>query len=163
MEMKKNKLVDFKESLRNAMIKNFERDGFLAPVMFFYKGNTPMIGQIPFELLENPTGKDILAGIIRITCQEPDVLAAGIIMEANGAKVDVDTENAEKLISGELSVADYKDKQDLIVMVFSTPEEEEMFAYEVNCENKTVGELFSGESLKHFSGTFANFFCWNKN
>jgi hypothetical protein len=161
--MIKKKLCEFKESMRNAMIKNFERDGFLAPVVFFYKGNSPMIGQIPFELLENSGGKDVLAGIIRLTCQEPDVFAAGIIMEANGAKVDVGTENAEKLLSGEMSVADYKNKQDLIVMVFSTPEDEEMFAYEVDCENKTVGELFSGEALRHFTGTFANFFCWNKN
>jgi len=161
--MASEKLNTFKESMRKSMIMAFERDGYLTPLMFFYKGNFPMIGQIPFELLENPDGKDILAGIIRNVCQEPDVFAAGIIMEANGAKVDVDTENAEKLISGELSIADYENKQDLIVMVFSTPEDEEMFAYEVNCENKTVGELFSGEALKHFSGTFSNFFCWNKN
>ncbi len=156
-------LADFKESLRKSMILNFENDGFLTPVMFFFKGGSPMIGQIPFELLESYEGKDVLAGIMRNICQEPDVLAAGIIMEANGAKVDGDSENAKKLLSGELSLADYEKKQDLIVMIFSTPEDEEMFAYEVNCENKTVGELFSGEAMKNFSGTFANFFSWNKN
>jgi len=158
-----SKLQDFKESLRLGMIENFKRDGSLAPILFFFKDGTPMIGRIPDELLSNSQGKVVLAGIIRNICQEPTVLCAGIIMEANGAKISPDTEMTKLVLEGNLKVSELKDKTDLIVMMFSTPEGEEMYAYTVDVENKTVGDLFSEEVMKGFSGTFSHFFTWNQN
>ena len=161
--MNNQKLNDFKEILRLGMIRNFENDGFLIPVVFFFKNDMPMFSQIPIELLSTDNGKSILANIIRKECQEPNVLAAGIIIEANGAKVVDNNEEAQKVFNGEMSVSEMKNKQDVIMLFFSTPEEEESFIYCVDIENKKVGELFGGEVMKQMSGRFTDLFKWNKN
>jgi len=161
--MTSNKLNEFKEILIKGMVENFKRDGYLTPLLFFYKNGEPIGGEIPSELLASPEGKNFLAGIIRTVCREPNVLAAGIIMEANGAKIDNDTEMAKLVKNGNVRVSELKESQDIIVLLFSTPEKEELIAYTVNLENKTVGELFGGEELKGMGGIFSNFFTWNKN
>lgn len=161
--MSNTKLQDFKESLRQGMIENFERDGCLLPIMFFLKDGMPVIGEIPFELLETPERKDILAGTIRKICQQPNVLAAGLIIEASGVKMDDDSEMANLVKNGSVRISELKESQDIIVMVFSTPEGEELIAYCVDIKNKTVGEMFSGEETKGMGGIFSNFFSWTKN
>ena len=163
MKMTSIKLNEFKETLIEGMVENFKRDGFLTPLLFFYKDGEPIIGEIPFELLESPDGKNLLAGIIRTICQEPNVLAAGIIMEANGAKIENDTEMAKLVKNGNVKISELKESQDIIVLMFSTPEDEALIAYTVDCKNKTVNELFGGEEMKKIGGIFSNFFTWNKN
>lgn len=154
---------DFKDAMHQGMIKNFERDGHLAPVLFLYKEGNPTIGEIPNELLSTPEGKDVLSGIIHNICLDPDVLAVGVIMEAYGAKIDKDNEMAKLVSEGNIRVSEMKEKQDIIMMVFSTPEKEEYFSYVVDCENKTVGEVF-GEGTDHLmKGRFSGFFNWKKN
>jgi len=162
--MKNTKLNDFKEILRQGMIENFERDGYLAPVFFFYEIGQPVISQIPNELLNNARGKQILAGIIKTICLKPTVLAAGIIIEANAAKLDdKDSELTKMVLNGDIRVSELKQSQDIIVMLFSTPSKEEVFAYAVDCKTKTVGEEFGDGELDGIGGTFSKFFDWKKN
>lgn len=158
-----NNLTEFKEVLRQGMITNFERDGYLTPILFFFKNGAPVIGMIPPELLANSMGKEVLASMIKENCQEPNVLAAGIIMEAYGAKIDENNPDRDKIASGEIRVSELNDKKDIIVMIFSTPESEELIVYEVDCENKLMCDRFGDEDMKQFDGLFSNFFYWNKN
>jgi hypothetical protein len=160
--MANNKLNDFKKVMENGMIENFKSFGFLTPVMFFLMNNQPMIKEIPSELLENSEGKQILSQIIKKICKEPNVTAGGIIIEAYAAKTNQDTELSKSLLNGDIRVSELKEKQDIIMMVFSSPEKEEMIAYNVDCKNKTVGEQFASD-CDSFDGTFSNFFDRNKN
>lgn len=161
--MENIKLNGFKEVMRKGMIDNFKRDGELVPMMFFFKDGMPIIGEIPNELMSSAQGKHFLANLMRDVCQEPNVFAAGVIIEANAAKLDANDETIKLIMNGSVEVFELKNKIDVILMVFSTPEEEEMFIYEVDCEKKEVNGLLTGESLKQFEGTFSNFFKWNKN
>ena len=161
--MNNQKLNDFKEVLRLGMIGNFENDGFLIPIVFFLKGDMPIFSQIPSEMLSTSDGKTLLASIIRRECQEPNVFAAGIIIEASAALMEENDEEAKKVMNGEMNVSDMKNKQDVIMLFFSTPEEEESIIYSVDCENKKIGELFGGEVMKQMSGRFTDLFKWNKN
>ena len=160
--MTNKKLNDFKETMKNGMIENFKIHGFLTPVMFFLINGQPVISTIPGELLEDYEGKTILSNMIKRICKDPNVIAGGIIIEANAAKVDADSELSKLLLNGDLRVSELKEKQDIIMMVFSTPEKEEMIAYHVDCKNKTVGEPLAS-NYDSFGGTFSEFFNWNKN
>jgi hypothetical protein len=156
------KLNEFKESLHQTMIENFKRDGFLAPILFFFKDNNPIIGMIPPELLNTDEGKERLASIIKGVCGKPNVLAAGLIMEANAAKIDSNSELAKLITNGDISISELKEKQDIIVLFFGTPESEEIIAYTVDCKNKIVGKPF-GKGATNLRGKFSGFFSWNKN
>lgn len=158
-------MTAFKEILREGMIKNFETSGDLTPIMFFYKGGQPVITEIPNAFLMTPGGKVALANIIKKVCTEPDTMMAGIIIEAYGAKLSVeeDSDLTDAVINGEKRVSELNEKQDIIVMISSTPEGEEMISYIVDPETKTVGEEFSGIGAAQIAGTFSHFFSWNKN
>jgi len=161
--MENKGLNDFKEVLRQGMIQNFEKCGYLAPVVFFYMEKRPMISMIPPELLSSVKGKQILSGMIRNFCQKNPVLAAGIIIEADAAKVNENSESAKLAMNGDIKVKDLKEKEDIIIMIFSTPEGDEMISYVVDYETKKVGEPFGEGKPDRFAGIFANFFTWNKN
>lgn len=162
--MENTRLNDLKEVLRLGMIENFKQCGYLAPIFFFYENGEPVITMIPNELLENSGGKQILAALIRKICKKPTVLAAGIIIEANAAKLDNDdSELTKKVMNGELKVSELEQSQDIILMIFSTPSKEEMISYVVDCEAKTVGESLSEGELDGIGGTFSHFFNWNIN
>ncbi len=158
-----NNLNDFKTALKEGMIKNFENDGYLTPFVFFYKDGIPMMSVIPPEMLSSGYGKEILGQMIKSFCTQPNVLAAGLIIEASGAKLETDSEMAKLLTNGDVRVSELKNKVDIIIMIFSTPESEEMIAYEVNCEKHEVGEKFGYDEAKAIGGTFSNFFTWNRN
>jgi len=163
--MSKKQIDDFKEVLRQGMIKNFELAGYLTPIMFFYKAGQPIITEIPNEYLASDAGKHGLAEIIKKICQEPDTMMAGIIIEAYGAKIhtEKDSEEAKAVLSGEKKVRDIEGRQDIIIMIASSPEGEEVKSYIVDPENKAVGEEFTGKGADEMSGTFSHFFNWNKN
>ena len=159
--MANKKIEDFKEIMKTGMIKNFKASGFLMPVMFFMRGDEAVISEIPKEFLEDYEGKTKLADLIKSICKQPDVIAGGIIIEAYAKSVKKNDEMAKLLLNGEIRVSELKEKEDIIMMIFSTPVEEETIAYYVNCENKTIGEQFPSDGS--ISGTFSNFFDWNKN
>lgn len=161
--MKSTKLYNFKETLKSGMIKNFEKDGHLTPIVFFFVNNQPIVSLIPPELLSDQIGKEILGNMIKSFCAQPNVLAGGIIIEAYGAKMDGDGELAKLVLNGDVSVSELKEHVDIIIMMFSTPEAEEMIAYEVNCEKHEIGAKFGSEEAKAFGGTFSKFFNWNRN
>ena len=161
--MESKDLKEFKEHLTKSMILNFEHDGYLAPMVFFFIEGQPVIAPIPFPFLSNHEGKEILAGMIRSFCQSNPVLAAGIIMEAYGARLDADTELSKLILNGDVRVSELSEKQDIIVMLFSTPVGEELITFCVNPETKTVGEEFSGGGMSMLQGVLSNFFTWNRN
>ena len=94
-------------------------------------------------------------------CGNPMIIAAGLILEANCAKFDNNDELGKLVASGAIRVSELKDKNDVILMIFSTPVSEELFIYDVDIKNKTIGEKYPETS--GFTGLFTNFFGWNKN
>lgn len=162
MKIKNKKINDFKKVFHELMLVNFKRDGYLAPTLFFLKDNQPSVALIPQELLSSVEGKNKLADIIRKICKEPTVLAAGIIIEAHITKVLPNTEKLKNLLDGTVRVSELKEKQDIILMHFSTPVGEEMISYVVDYKNKTVGESMNYDASGAV-GIFAGFFDWNRN
>ena len=159
--MANKKIDEFKEVMKNGMIMNFQASGFLTPVMFFLRGNEAVVSEIPSKYFKDYEGKTKLADIIKKICKQPDVIAGGIIIEAYGKAVKQNDEMSKLLLNGDMRVSECKEKDDIIMMVFSTPEKEEAIAYYVDCENKTIGKEFPSDGS--FGGTFSNFFDWNKN
>ena len=159
--MANKKIDEFKEVMKNGMIMNFQASGFLTPVMFFLRGNEAVVSEIPSKYFKDYEGKTKLADIIKKICKQPDVIAGGIIIEAYGKAVNQNDEMSKLLLNGDIRVSELKEKQDIILMVFSTPEKEEAIAYYVDCKNKTVGKKLPSDGS--YGGTFSNFFDWNKN
>lgn len=161
----KKHIEDFKKVLHHGMIKSFEADGCLAPIVFFYKDDKPIISEIPNDLLNSSEGKIILADMIKTACLNPTTRVAGIIIEAYGVKLDEkqDSDINESIKRGEIRVSELDEKQDIIIMIFSTPNSEEFISYCVDPKTKTVGEEFIGESADVMAGTFSKFFNWSKN
>lgn len=162
MKIKNKKLNDFKKVLHEGMLENFKKDGYLAPTLFFFKDDQPSIALIPQELLSSVEGKNKLADIIRKICKEPTVLAAGIIIEAHSTKVLPNTEMEKLLMNGTVRVSELKEKQDIILMHFSTPVGEEMISYVVDYKNKSIGESMNYDGMGAV-GIFSGFFNWNRN
>jgi hypothetical protein len=161
--MENTGLNNFREVLRHGMIQNFEKDGYLTPVVFFYIESRPIISMIPVELLKTPEGKLKLAEHIRCFCESNPVLAAGIIMEADAAKIG--QEKFDEFLKSDAKVKDLAEKQDVIVMIFSTPEKEEMISYAVDVPTKKVLGIYSEDSdaAGVRGGKFSNLFSWRKN
>ena len=156
------KLESFKISLVNGMIENFTKDGFLTPMLFFFQ-DVPMMAMIPSGMLSTPEDKMELAAYIKAKCAEPNVLAAGMIIEAHGAKLDVNNEETKSVFDGKTKVSELKQAIDIIIMIFSTPEKEEMFSYAVDCKTKTILGKFNEDFNIAGNGLFNDFFKWNKN
>ena len=78
-------------------------------------------------------------------------------------KIKDDNELLNSVLNGNIKVSEIKDNKDIIIMVFSTPEGEEMISYVVDSPNKTIVEPFDIDSKKGtYDGRFSNFFSWNK-
>ena len=152
----------FKNVMKEGMIKNFEADGCLMPVLFFINNGELVISQIPNYLLMTDDGKDYLSSLIKSRCAAPSTQAAGIIIEAWGAKLEIDSDEAKALQNNEISVSELDEKQDIIMLIFSTPTKSETIAFTVDCENKKILGDFADEA-KLVSGRFANFFQWTQN
>ncbi len=155
---------DFKELMKNGMIENFITDGCLAPVVFFYSlVSPPQVMMIPGEFMQSTEGKESLANFIKMYCDQPSIIAGGIIMEAWGAKIHESDNISQQVLSGEIRVSELDNRQDIIVMIFSTPVGDEMIAYEVNPETHEVGKTFNDGTEGSMSGLFSGFFKWNRN
>ena len=168
----KDYILLLKDSIHHGMLENFKRDGYLTPIAFFLH-KTPIDGS-PFEMGEPlpviiPIGKYIgdldwkqsLSYAMHKMCENPLIIAAGLVMEGSGAKFHVDDELGKLVQSGAVKISELKEKQDIIMMMFSTPIEEELFIYNVDVKNKTIGERFP--ESHNFNGLMANLFGWNKN
>lgn len=155
------KIQWFKETMHNSMLVNYKRDGHLAPVFIIFTTEKILITPIPRDLLK-PENKQTLAAGIKNTCKNPLILASVVIMEAYGAQVEPDSEVIEQIKRGEIDMSDIEDKQDIIIMLFSSPEEEEFIAYYVDDTTKTIGKKFC-EDGSNFEGLFSHLFAWNKN
>jgi hypothetical protein len=148
----------FKESMRQMMLSNFKIFGFLTPITFFlYKGK-PIIEMIPEQMLATPKGKEALAQGIQQFCTQKDVSGAGIIMEAWGAELDGADQSKPYKPASQLP-----QRKDIIIMIFSTPYSEELFAYVVDPKNKAIVSEFGQHEKAQMSGTFSQFFKWNRN
>ena len=144
-----------------SMIENYKRDGHLLPVFITFTTEKILITPIPRDQLK-PENKQALADTIKNTCKNPLILASVVILEAYGAQAKPDSKILDQIIKGEIDMSDIKDKHDIIIMLFSSPEEEEFLAYYVEDKTKTVGERFC-EDGTHFEGIFSHLFGWNKN
>lgn len=150
-----------KKVMYDGMIENFEKDGFLQPILFFIKDGIPLIIPIPPDIIGTSEGKTRMIGMIKSMCTMPMVSGAGLIIEAYARKFNNDDELGKLVMNGDVKVKDLKDKEDIILMIFSTPEKETMTAHYVDCDNKVVGEKM--ESFDQLGGLFSGFFNWNKN
>ena len=168
----KDYILLLKDSIHHGMLENFKKDGYLTPIAFFLH-KTPIDGS-PFEMREPlpviiPIGeyfqelnwKQSLSYGMHKMCENPLIIAAGLVMEGSGAKFHVDDELGKLVESGAVKLSELKKKQDIILMMFSTPIEEELFIYNVDVKNKTVGERFP--ESHNFNGLWTNLFGWNKN
>jgi hypothetical protein len=158
------KIKNFREVMHNSMIKNYEKNGYLAPIFFVYMSDSNMaMGRIPNALL-TPENKNILGTLIKNTLSEnPLIIAAGLILPAYGLEVRKDSEMLNLVLNGDLDMQDIKEKHDIIIMIFSTPEKEEVFAYYVDDSTKTILTKFGESDFVGYSGIFSNLFTWNKN
>lgn len=170
--MTNNSTKDYKSEFKASMLKGmkagFERDGYLVPIAFFlhqslFDGKPPIPTLIPIDgnLLADYETKSRLSFAMHNMCKNPLIIAAGLILEANCAKFYKNDELAKLVISGAIRISELKDKNDIILMMFSTPVSEELFIYDVDVKNKIVGERYS--ETNEFTGIFTNFFGWNKN
>ncbi len=154
------------------MKKNFERDGIIRPIAFFLhkfpvdekfpEGVPPTPTIIPIdEYLNDVDWKKGLSYTMHKMCENPMLLAAGIIAEANYTMFNNNDELGKLILSGALKINELKNKNDIIMMIFGTPIEEEIFIYGVDIKNKTVGERYP--ETNEFGGLLTNLFGWNKN
>ena len=157
------KLDRLKEAMKNGMIQNFLNDGSLTPMLFYFKNDKLALQQISSESLSNPENKFKLSEEIKEICSQPNVLAAGIIVEANGTKINVaDTEKIKSIMNGTIKISELNEREDLIIMIFSTYETEDMIVYSVDVENKLILEQL-GDDEPPCAGMFTNLFQWTKN
>jgi len=155
----------FRKVMIEGMKENFETTGYLVPIAFFLlkidNEYQPHFMEINGKFLSNSEYKKDLASKITEICQNPMVLAAGVLTEAYGVRIPTDSELIDKVTSSELSISQLDEKEELIVMTFSTPVKQEIIAYVVDANNKTIGEQYS--QVDNFEGVFSGFFGWNRN
>lgn len=157
------KINEFKKSMEKRMIDEFEKNGYINPLFFMLKDGKKILIPIPPEFLSDQFSKTILADMIKSICMEKGVMAAGILIEAYFAKFKTNDEMAKFIENGTIKVSEYKNKEDIILMIFSTPfSKDEVFGYVVNTKTKTVGERVMDDYDK-FSGIFSGLFIWNQN
>lgn len=161
-----------KESMHQGMLMKFKKDGYIDPIAFFLQKppiennvseNTPPIPVIiPIaEYLRDPEWKLSLAYAMHKMCEDPLVIAAGLVAKASFARFRNNDELGKLVESGAVKISELKNKDDIIMMVFSTPVKEEIIIYSVDVKNKTIGERYPETS--HFRGMLINLFGWNKN
>jgi len=154
-------IESLKEYFVATMQDNFKKDGRLTPIFFYKEGYEVKIVMILDKVFANDEGKAELMQTIRMCCALPKVECAGLISEAWAKTVEPKSELTPLLMSGNLHVRDLKEKDDIIFMVFATPEKEEMISFYVNPEERTIGEKIGSEGAKS-EGTFSNFFKLRK-
>lgn len=158
-----SKLIErVKDVFTKGMIQNFEQDGYLAPIAFFIKGDTPHIIPIQSDMINSVEGKIELSNIMKKICSEPTVLVAGIVSEAYSAKI-MDSSMVGIIERSDIRVHDLDNKEDIILLLISSPEGDDIVAYVVDIENKRVCERFDKVGLNQFGGLFSGFFNWNRN
>jgi hypothetical protein len=140
------------------MFDNFKEHGYLAPIMFFMINGAPKIGLIPRELLINYETKKQLRSIITDICKDKAVTCAGIIIEAYARQFKNDDPLVSLVMDGTLRVSELAVKNDIILMVFSTPETEYQCAYIVDVKNKTIDNALADGELESVGGVFGHFF-----
>lgn len=144
----KQELIYLRDSFKKTMVQNFLKDGYLVPLVFIYKFGKVKIIQIPNNVLASQSGKDNLAEMIKKECRM-GAFAAGMIIEAYCTQIDIK--------------ANSRVKNDSLVMVFSTPEKEELFVYNVDIEKKKIIEELDSKGAQSVAGRFSDFFSWMKN
>jgi hypothetical protein len=156
-------IQDFKNVLHQGMIHNFKNNGFLAPVLFFMDNHKqPHFELIPPQFLSTPEGKEQLGITIKKICTSLNIICAGMIIEAHAKKLDKnkDKELGDKLQRGDIRVSELQEKEEVIIMIFSTPNSEESIGYYVDPKTKTIKEKM--ESDGKTGGLFSRFFDWRK-
>lgn len=152
---------EFKNMIYSGMTAAFERDGFVQPLAFFLINGQPVIVEIPMDFMANYESKAIMVAGLKRICGMPGVTAGAFVTEAYAAKFEENDQRKDLVMNGAMRVSECDNKQDIIMMVFSTPVGEEMISHFVNPENKTVGEKM--DDVEKFEGLFSGFFKWAQN
>lgn len=144
----KREFIYIRDKFKNTMIQNFLRDGYLQPILFFYKFGKTKIIPIPDNILSSQKGKDDLSDMIRRECRM-GASVAGMIIEAYVTEINIKT---NKII-----------KDDAIVMIFSTPEKEDQIVFKVNIKERKILQELPSEDAEIIAGRFSGFFNCMKN
>lgn len=129
----------------------FKKHGPLPSMVFFVTSDLyPEFILIPSIGLETPEGKTALKYTILDMCKDPKIIAAGMIVNGS-AKILKNEKNDETQKN------DFEDTQDIIMLIFSTPSNEEAITYYVNSETKTILGKTSFTNVQ-CGGKFSNFF-----
>ncbi len=159
--MKKQEVIlnEVKEAHIKMMISSFENNGYLDPRIFFIKNNSRDIWHVQSEMFSDPYLKQLLVDKIKQMCQDPALLAVCIMYEAY---MVIDSQQEQELSNliekGIKRVSDCEQKKDIIMMLFSTPDEEEAISYFVDCENQRIINENPLRSKNVFGGIFHNLF-----
>jgi hypothetical protein len=156
------KIEEFIEVMRLGMISNFKTDGFLTPMFFYLQNNQPYLVGLASNFFDSPEGKLELIEFISKTCMKPGVVMSGLISEADIKTIPESDKDFDKYMSGELKISDQVDKNDIIVLIVSTPEKTYSITYPVDKENKKVFDEITSDG-EIVSGLFSDFFSWTKN
>lgn len=157
-----------RESIQRGMKEKFEKEGFLKPVAFFLHNPPadehfppiPVPVVIPIgRYFGDANWKTCLSYAMHRMCENPLIIAAGFVAEANCAKFKDDDELGKLVASGAVRINELKNHDDIIMMVFSTPVKEEIFIYSVDIKNKKVGERYP--EANGFVGLLTNLFGWS--
>jgi hypothetical protein len=147
-----------KQAVKHGIRVNYEKFGEVSPIVFILIDGKPRIQPIPNLFLETNEGKEKFMATLRLVCKDTSVSCAGIVIEAWARSFSSQEDHlAQLLMDGNMKVRDLKEKDDVIVMIFATPDKEEGFVYKVDEKNKKIS---MEEPMKAgFSeGIFSNFF-----
>jgi len=158
--MNVTKLEMMQKVMEGKMIENYETHGHLVPVIAFISVDfETRIIPIPKEALEDARGKSVLVDMIKDACKEPEIAAAAIILEAYAKRVSsTEDEMAKLILSGNIRVRECKEKDDVLMFLFSTPNKEEMVTYFVDDKKKLVLGKVPGDQTGDIGGIFSNLF-----
>lgn len=162
-----NNLEKLKTAMHDGLIFNYEKNGYLAPAMFFLKTNGDlMLRLIPSFFLSHIEGKKLISSFIRNMCSSSDIIAAGMVIEAYAKTYNVNENIAERELVelGKIRLSDSRieNKLDVIVLTVSTPEKTEVLTYPVDVKNKKVLVNEIQKDNNNQSGIFVDCFVWEK-
>lgn len=156
--MKKN---PFLESIIDGMKKNFIAEGSLIPMIFIFTANNFAAMPIPVELFDDEPGKDKIRKRLISLAKAPGVQFLCVVFEASGKELktgSTEDETFKAYLKNGGRLEDMVEKVDLICCSFSSPNENKLFAFEVNCEKQTVGDEWLPGEVILMGGLFSHLF-----
>lgn len=158
-----NKLIrEFKDQIIPIMKANFERDGYLAPMLFYILEGKQVVFPIPGEYFENENGKNALSGFLNELARHKGMELVAVAMEAYAAKMDPHSPLTDLVKSGNMRVSELSTREDIILLAISTPMRDELVTLKVDPVAKKVMGKWT-DPTGQTTGRFSNFFAFRRN